>query len=145
MGVGDSCGDSLRIRGLEPSARLVRRASNRLMTLELDLNSGSPLVARKDLKPCKAGSFCCDAALASLLPGRLLLTAISVSEVSSDNAMHSSVRLRHMLSAFLRNCLSIPLEIPAIDAVLGETPCALALPAMAANVSASDAVASRAL
>lgn len=115
------------------------------MTLELDLNSGSSLVARKDLRSSKAGSFRFAAVFANLLSGRILPTTVPVSGDSSANAMQSSVRLRHMLSAFLRNCRSIALEMPAIDAVLGETSCALALPTMAANVSASVAVASKGL
>lgn len=143
MRVGVSCGDSRRLRGLEPSARLARRASSRSMTLELDLYCGSSLVARNDLKSCEADSFRCAAMLTSLLPTRALPTGRSVSWVSSDNAMQSSVRLRHMLSALLRSRRSMPLKVPAKDAVLGETLCALEPPAMAASASASDTVASR--
>lgn len=59
--------------------------------------------------------------------GRLIVV-LSAAEQSSAfrsfSAMHSSVRLRHMLSAFLRTCLSDTIELlaPAADAALDMGP-----------------------
>lgn len=61
----------------------------------------------------------------------------SLSDFSWVKAMQSSVRLRHMLSAFLRNRRSIP----ATEGTVCEPP---GVP-IAAKISASDAVASNAL
>lgn len=61
----------------------------------------------------------------------------SLSDFSAVRAMHSSVRLRHMLSAFLRSLLSMVVEGAAADDAPGAV--------MAAKVRASDAVASSAM
>ena len=63
---------------------------------------------------------------------------------SSAMAIHSSVRLLHMLSAFRRICLSTPFVEVTMDAGLGEVPCGPVLPVIAANAKASNAVASNA-
>lgn len=140
MGVPASGVDSLRaLKGLEPS-RLVRRASNRLMTLELVLASGSMLAPRRSLGSGKVGSLRCAVEMASLLPGRILALTKSASGVSSAKAIQSSVRLRHILSAVRRSRLSVPLTGPTTEA-----PSEPALPVMAAKFKASDAVTSNAL
>ena len=117
VGVETSGVDSLRpYSGEEPSI-LVRRASSRLMTLELALASGSMLAPRRSLGSGRAASVRCAVEGESLLPVRDLAFGSSGSGGSSANAMQSSVRLRHMLSAFLRSCLSIPPAGPTTDAV----------------------------
>jgi len=138
IGVVASWGDPLRLlKGLDPS-RLARRASSRSMTRELVLISGSSLIPRTRLGLGRATSV----EVVSLLPGRGL--RFSLFDISSVSAIQISVRLRHMLSAFRRNCRSIVLAGPTTDAVLGEAPCDPALPVIAAKLKASDAVASKA-
>lgn len=66
------------------------------------------------------------------------------SALFSVSAMHNSVRLLHMQSAFLRNCRSAPLGVPTTDTGLLVAPCGPVLPVVAAKFSASDAVASKA-
>lgn len=137
MGVVASGVDSLRpYRGLEPN-KLVLRASNRLMTLELVLASGSILALRRSLGSGRVGSLRC---VASPLPGWIFVLAASISGASSAKAIHSSVRLRHMLSAVRRRRLSLPLVGPTAEALSEPAP-----PVMAARVKASDAVTSKAL
>lgn len=137
VGVVDSCGEPLRTcKGLEPS-RLARRASNRLITLELALVSGSSLAFRRSLGLGRAASV----KVVSRLSCRGL--KFSLSGISSVRDMQSSVRFRHMLSAFRRNCRSIALAGPTTDAAVGELPKEPALPVRAAKFKASDAAASK--
>jgi len=139
VGVVASCGEPPRrpFKGLDVN-RLARRASSRLMTLELVFISDSSLVPRTSFGLGRATSV----EAVSLLSGRGL--EFSLPDVSSASTIQSSVRLRHMLSAFRRNCRSIVLAAPTTDAALGEAPCEPAQPVIAAKFNASDAVASRA-
>ena len=97
---------------------LLRLASRRLSTLAVVLSSGSSLIAR--------GDRCCSTLLSrfvrskavSLLGDRILALATSPLDLSVDKAMHSSVRLRHILSAFRFSCLSILLEVTPDDPLL---------------------------
>lgn len=77
----------------------------------------------------------------TLLPRRLVEIADSLDDFSSERAMQSSVRLRHMLSAFRRIWRSMFWEIASADA---SSPLGCALPVMAASIRASEAVLSRA-
>ena len=135
--------DSRRVAEVK-AWRLDRRASSRLIILELDRASGSWVEARRNLGSSEAVLLRCSIVVASLLPGRALVIGGPASTLSSAKAMQSSVRLLHMLSAFRRNCRSTALAEPTADAGLS-VPRARppVLPVMAAKLSASIAVASR--
>ncbi len=114
------------------------------MILELDRASGSRVEARRNLGSSEAVLPLCSVVVASLPPDRTFVLGGLASAMSSANAMHSSVRLLHMLSAFRRNCRSTALAGPTADAglsVSADRP--PVLPAIAAKVSASVAVASK--
>ncbi len=68
-----------------------------------------------------------------------------LSGFASDNARHSSVRLRHMLSALRRTCRSETVGPPIIDCELEIGPGWPELPIIEAMASASEAAASNAL
>jgi len=113
VGVATSGGESL---GLLEISKLERRASRRLITLELALSSGSSFVGRRKLDSWVIVSLRCRAGLPFLLLGRTLVLVISVSDLSSASATQNSAKLRHMLSALRCNCLSIPFVAPTTDA-----------------------------
>ncbi len=144
--VGDvaSIGEDSRRLAAVKAWRLDRRASSRLIILELERASGSCVEARRDLGSSEVALFRCSVPLASLLPGRTFVLEGLASALSSASAIHSSVRLLHILSAFRRSCRSTVLAGPMADAGLS-IPVARppVLPAIAAKVSASIAVASR--
>lgn len=69
-------------------------------------------------------------------------TRLGASDLPSHNASTRSVRLRHMVSAFLRTCRSETVTPLIMDAAVMAVPCGPALPVMAASWRASAAVAS---
>ena len=143
VGAGASCWwitDSLRLllvlfAAVEEARKLVRRASRRLMILELE-RSGSWLEIR-DGRVSSAGwtGVSGEVYWPPLLPGL-------DSDFSSDSAMQSSVKLRHSASAFLRSCRSMAKELSWVDDCVSEEMEPLVI---AASVRASEADFSTAL
>ena len=142
-GVASIGEESLRVAEVK-AWRLDRRASSRLIILELERASASWVEARRNLGSSKAALLRWPVVIASLLSGRTFVLEGPASALSSANAMHSSVRLLHMLSAFRRSCRSTAFVGPTTDAGLSVPPARPpVLPVIAANISASVAVASR--
>ena len=112
VGVKTTSGD-LRELSLPRPIILLRRASRRLISLDPDLTSGSWLVSREMARSSTLLSRWWRLMMVFLLPGLPTALEVSVCEGPSDRAMQSSVRLRHMLSAFLRSCRSTVLDEPA--------------------------------
>ena len=144
FGEAVSIGEDCRWVAEVKACRLERRASRRLIILELDRASGSWVVARRNLGSSDVALLRCSVVVASLLLGRALVVGGPASALSSANAIHNSVRLLHMLFAFRRDCRSTALVGPTADAGLS-VPRAWppVFPVIAAKVRASIAVASR--
>lgn len=73
-----------------------------------------------------------------------LRAGLAIDDFGSHSSMHSSVRLRQILSAFRRTCRSGTNALFRIELADWRVPCGPALPASSANAIASDAVASSA-
>lgn len=132
MGVA-AAGDTGEEPRWERAWMLARRASKRdIAREETRVVSGSREVARKE-------GFSPGLMVAvSLLVGRDRARA---SELASARAIQSSVKLRHMLSAFRRTLRSMVLEPSGVESVLSEGVWVLVI---AARANASAAVVSRA-